>query len=156
MYLLGSNASYFMSSLNEPMMPQILCPPLFLQKETSDDIFSYIEVNNTIIAGFVNVLRPHYPLHQGYWCSCLSSTIFLLASQSEHCTAAPPPPGSEEQCLSEALTTVFSMLHQALRVYYSCGRADKTAYKIITKMIGGAGGQSCTDGCRKPILVGLM
>lgn len=70
-----------------------------------------------------------------------------------HCR--PPPPGSEEQCLSEALTTVFSMLHQALRVYYSCGRADKTAYKIITKMIGGAGGQSCTDGCRKPILVGL-
>lgn len=51
------------------------------------------------------------------------------------------------------------MLHQALRVYYSCGRADKTAYKIITKMIGGAGGQSCTDGagvaCRKQIPVGL-
>lgn len=137
-------------------MPQILCPPFFSQKETSDDIFSYIEVNNTIIAGFVNVLRPHYPLRQGYWCSCLSSTIFLLASQSERCTAAPLP-GSEEQCLSEALTTVFLMLHQALRVYYSCGRADKTAYKIIIKMIGG--GQSCTDGAgvgyRKLILVGL-
>lgn len=59
------------SSLNELIMFEMsfLCPPpLSLAshvsprrtKETSDDLFSFIEVNNTIIAGFVNVSRPHY------------------------------------------------------------------------------------------------
>lgn len=39
--------------------------------------------------------------------------IFLLASEPEHFTTAPLP-RSEELCLSEALTTVFSALYQAL------------------------------------------
>lgn len=78
-------------------------------------ISSFIEVNSTIIAGFVRkcLAASLSFMTWRYWCFCFSSAIFLLASRSAHFTAAPPP-RSEEQCLSEALTTVFSTLHQAL------------------------------------------
>lgn len=102
------NASHFLSKWTHNARNPLSSSPL--TKETSDDILSFIEVNSAIIAGFVNVSRPHY-------LPCKDvidvSAVFLLASQSDHYPTAPPP-RSEEQCLSEALTTVFSALYQAL------------------------------------------
>ena len=71
-----------------------------------------------------------------------------------------PPPGSEETRLSGALTTVFSfaLLGAYVKVYHSCGGADKTLYEIITARWGGAAGQSCAERAgvyRKPILPDL-
>lgn len=65
-YLLPSASCFPSKWTHNARNPFSSSSPLTLlsQKETSDDIFSFIEVNNTIIAGFVNVSRPHYPLWQ--------------------------------------------------------------------------------------------
>lgn len=145
------NASHFLSKWTHNARNPLSSSPL--TKETSDDILSFIEVNSAIIAGFVNVSRPHY-------LPCKDvidvSAVFLLASQSDHYPTAPPASIWRAVFKWSLDNSVFGALSSTyVGVYYSCG-ADKTLYEIITKWWVGAGGQSCADGagvgCRKQIM----